>query len=246
MQAGDMAGSGRMAAPRNDLARAYNEARRMAAPLNERLATYAARHREGGGPVPAAYDRLVERLVGAGAGAGAPAVGAPMPDFLLPDDAGRLRALEALLAQGPLVISLNRGHWCSFCRLELACLAEHAAAIERSGGRILSIIPERRIFAQRLKAELGLPFPVLSDMDNAYALSLDLMIWMGDELRGLFTEIGLDLPEAQANRGWFLPIPATFVVGGDGRILARFVDPDFRRRMEIAPILAALEVGQQA
>lgn len=235
-----------MAAPRNDLARAFGEARRMAAPLNDRLAHYAARHREGGGPVPAAYDRLVERLKGAGAGAGAPAVGVPMPDFLLPDDQGRLVALEALLAQGPLVISLNRGHWCSFCRLELACLAEHEEAIGRLGGRVVSIIPERRIFAQRLKAELGLPFPVLSDMDNAYALSLDLMIWVGNELRGLFVELGLDVPGAQANRGWFLPIPATFVIGRGGRILARFVDPDFRRRMEIAPILAALEAGKQA
>ncbi len=218
----------------------------MAAPLNDRLAHYAARHRAGGGPVPAAYDRLVERLVAAGAGAGAPVVGVPMPDFLLPDDQGRLVALEALLAQGPLVISLNRGHWCSFCRLELACLAEHEEAIGRLGGRVVSIIPERRIFAQRLKAELGLPFPVLSDMDNAYALSLDLMIWVGNELRGLFVELGLDVPGAQANRGWFLPIPATFVVGREGRILARFVDPDFRRRMEIAPILAALEAGKRS
>jgi peroxiredoxin len=37
-----------------------------------------------------------------------------------------------------------------------------------------------------------------------------------------------------------LPIPATFVLGRDGTILARFVDPDFRKRMEPADILKAL------
>jgi len=38
-----------------------------------------------------------------------------------------------------------------------------------------------------------------------------------------------------------LPIPATFVVGRDGVVKARFVDPDFRRRMEIEDLLAALQ-----
>jgi peroxiredoxin len=38
-----------------------------------------------------------------------------------------------------------------------------------------------------------------------------------------------------------LPIPATFVIGRDGIVKARFVDPDFRRRMAIEDLLAALK-----
>ncbi len=38
-----------------------------------------------------------------------------------------------------------------------------------------------------------------------------------------------------------LPIPATFVVGTDGVIKARHVDPDYRRRMEIDDLLATLK-----
>jgi hypothetical protein len=37
-----------------------------------------------------------------------------------------------------------------------------------------------------------------------------------------------------------LPIPATFVVGSDGRVKARFVEPDFRHRMGMEAILGAL------
>jgi len=37
-----------------------------------------------------------------------------------------------------------------------------------------------------------------------------------------------------------LPIPATLVVGKDGRVKARFVDPDFRHRMGIEEIRRAL------
>jgi peroxiredoxin len=49
------------------------------------------------------------------------------------------------------------------------------------------------------------------------------------------------LPDYQGNEAWMLPIPATFVVGTDGRVAARFVDPDFRRRMSIEELLAALK-----
>ena len=37
-----------------------------------------------------------------------------------------------------------------------------------------------------------------------------------------------------------LPIPATFVVGRNGHIKARFVDPDYRKRMAIEDLLAAM------
>jgi len=41
-----------------------------------------------------------------------------------------------------------------------------------------------------------------------------------------------------------LPIPATFVVGRDGLVRARFTDPDFRRRMTVEELLNALKAAQ--
>jgi peroxiredoxin len=38
-----------------------------------------------------------------------------------------------------------------------------------------------------------------------------------------------------------LPIPATLVVGRDGRVKARFVDPDFRHRLRMEDILRAVK-----
>ena len=54
---------------------------------------------------------------------------------------------------------------------------------------------------------------------------------------------GRDIPKYQGNTSWMFPIPATFVVAQDGRIRARFVDPDYRKRMEIDGLLAALQSG---
>ena len=52
-----------------------------------------------------------------------------------------------------------------------------------------------------------------------------------------------NLPKYQGNDAWMLPIPATFVVGTDGLVKARFVDPDYRKRMDIDEMLAALRAA---
>jgi peroxiredoxin len=102
-------------------------------------------------------------------------------------------------------------------------------------------VPERGSFAAEMKFDSNVRFPILSDMDNGYALSLNLAIWVDGEMKDLMTEIGRDLPRYQGNDSWMLPIPATFVVGQDGRIKARFIDPDYRKRMAVEELIAALK-----
>jgi len=91
------------------------------------------------------------------------------------------------------------------------------------------------------KSRAQSPFPILTDLDNGYALSLNLAIWIGTELKRLLSSYGLSLPDYQDNEAWLLPIPATFVVGRDGRVKARFIDPDFRKRASIEDLTQALK-----
>ena len=95
------------------------------------------------------------------------------------------------------------------------------------------------------KSEAKADFPILTDLDNGYALSLDLAICVGEEMRGLIGVAGWDLPAYQGNETWMLPIPATFVVGTDGIITARFVDPDYRERMAMEDLIAALRKARE-
>jgi peroxiredoxin len=163
-----------------------------------------------------------------------------MPPFILPARSGTLVALEELTARGPVVISFNRGHWCTFCKIEISTIASTHAEIAAHGAEVVSIMPDRQQFAEKVIPGSFEALTILSDIDNGYALSLGLVMWLGERLRELMRGRGTHLETFQGNDGWFVPLPATFVVGRDGRVIARFVDPDFRRRMEIADILAAL------
>jgi hypothetical protein len=75
---------------------------------------------------------------------------------------------------------------------------------------------------------------------NGYAMSLNLTIWVGAEIQKIMEAQRLDHPTFQGDSSRMLPIPATFVVGQDGLTKARFIDPDYRNRMIISDMRAAM------
>jgi peroxiredoxin len=223
------------------LDQAFIRARELDASLGEQLRAFAEAARQRQPDFAEAVDRLVERLRRYGAGESAPRPGDPMPPFILPDDTGRLVSLEQLLRHGPVAVTFHRGHWCPYCRININALAKAHDVMSREGGQIVAIMPERQEFAAEFKNDARARFPILTDMDNGYAMSLNLTIWVGEEMKRLIRdEFGHDIASFQGNDAWLLPIPATFIVGRDGRIKERFVDPDYRRRMAIDDLLTAL------
>lgn len=223
---------------------AFLYCRDMDASLSERLETFSNVARALQPDMQEAIDRMAERLRSSSAGETAPKPGEVMPSFTLPDETGRLVSLEDLLATGPVAVTFHRGHWCPYCRINTRALSQAQERIRAIGAQIVAIMPERQQFAATFKTDAGLDYPVLTDIDNGYALSLNLAIWVGEELEQLMAASGRDLPRYQGNEAWFLPIPATFVLAADGSIRARFIDPDYRRRMAVEDLFAALKTAQ--
>jgi len=218
--------------------------RNMDAPLGARLRAFADDVRALDPEFAGVVDHMVGRLREAGAGEEAPKPGEPMPEFVLPDQDGRLVTLSGLLERGPAVVAFHRGHWCPYCRINASALAAIDDEVKAGGAMLVAITPEVEKFTSELGAAARARFPILSDMDNGYALLLNLAFYVGDEKRRYMTAAGWDVAPYQGNESWTLPIPATFVVGRDGRVTARFIDPDYRKRMEIDDILAAVRIAR--
>jgi peroxiredoxin len=213
----------------------------MDASLAERLATFAQAVRVQRPAFNDAVERLVKRLRENGVGEAAPKPGDLMPPFVLPDENGRLVNLQDLLQQGPVAVTFHRGHWCPYCRINVNALAKIHDVIVGDSAQIVAIIPERQQYATEFKIDGRIPFSVLTDMDNGYAMSLNLAFWMGEEMQEIMRQRpDRDIAKFQGNGSWMLPIPATFVVGRSGRISSRFVDPDYRKRMAIDDLVNAL------
>ena len=224
-----------------DLRRAFEQARELDGSMAERLDVFADAVRTLHPSTAAIVDRLVARLRQHEAGEDAPKQGDVMPTFVLPDETGRLVSLKDLLARGPAVVTFHRGHWCPYCRISISTLVRAQPRIEALGAHMVAIVPDREQFAAEMREDCNVNFPILSDMDNGYAMSLNLAIWVGNEMQEYMSKIGRMLPQYQGNDSWMLPIPATFVIGKNGRIKSRFVDPDYRNRMSIDDMIDPLK-----
>lgn len=209
-------------------------------PLGQRLALFTAAVETHSRPFAVAYQSLIAQIQNAAAGVTAPGLGQRLPSFVLPDHTGHLVELDELLAKGPLVLSFNRGHWCEYCELELRAFANAHAEFAAYGAQAVSIMPERGVYTRKVRTLTQDKLTVLSDIDNGYALSVGVVMWLGDEVTALYRKFGLDIERYQGNAAWFVPIPATFVLDRNGIIIGRKVDPDFRNRMDIETILNAL------
>jgi peroxiredoxin len=209
-------------------------------PLAERLRMIADQVRELSPEFTGAVEAFVGKLKRAEAGGEAHKIGERLANFVLPDQKGHLLSLETLLREGPVVVAFLRGHWCPYCRITSGALAEIADQANAMGARVVAITPESRHYARKLEQDSGGAFPILADLDNGYALSLNLAIWVDEAMSGLIAGAGWDIPAYQGNDSWVLPIPAMFVLGRDGAIAARHVNPDYRERADVAEIVAAL------
>jgi peroxiredoxin len=86
-----------------------------------------------------------------------------------------------------------------------------------------------------------LRFPLLSDFHNEVARQFGLVYRVPDEQQALYRRTFVNLPLANGDDSWELPIPVTFVVNQDGTISSADANPDYTVRPEPLEILARLE-----
>lgn len=172
-------------------------------------------------------------------------VGQKMPDFTLKDARGKAVGLRNLRKKGPVVVSFYRGAWCPYCNAQLSDLQKHLPEIQKLGATLVAITPEKPDLTAETEKRKGLEFPILSDTDNKLATQLGLAFTLDSELKQVYSEFGIDLQKDQGNPDWKLPVPATYVVGTDGKVRFAFVDVDYTRRAESADILNAILEAQE-
>jgi peroxiredoxin len=182
-----------------------------------------------------------EELVASGLSNQSLKVGDLAPIFSLPDDKDMVQKSETLLSNGPLIISFYRGGWCPYCNLELRALQRIWPEIRSHGASLVAIAPERPEKVQESVQSKALEFPVLSDRGNSVAKEFGLVFSLDKDLRPIYAAFGFDIPNYNGDQSYELPMPATYIVGVDGRIIWSFVDEDYTKRAEPEDILQVLK-----
>ncbi|MFF8644971.1 peroxiredoxin-like family protein [Streptomyces sp. NPDC015345] len=183
---------------------------------------------------------LATRLAESALGAGDPA-----PRFTLASATGEEISLDALLAEGPVVLTFYRGAWCPYCNLALRALQQHHADLTARGARLVAVSPQIPDESLTLSEKERLAFPVLSDIGSGVAKRFGIAFDLSDELGALYDRLGFELDRVNAGHHRTLPLPATYVIDRAGVIRWAFVDTDYAVRAEPADVLAALDALEE-
>jgi peroxiredoxin len=184
-------------------------------------------------------ERAVEELFATGIEEKILPVGALAPEFELYDANGRMVRSQDMLALGPLVIKFFRGRWCSYCVTELEAWRDLYGQLRERGVLLVAIGPQTGRQSDFMAGQHGLPFPVLSDPGCALAEKFGLVYTVPEYLREYYLSILINIPFVNGEASWRLPLPATYVISKDRKVLLAEAHADFRVRPDPQEALAA-------
>jgi len=119
-------------------------------------------------------------------------------------------------------------------------LQEKLPDICAAGARLIAVSPGKPDASLSHADKLNLEFDVLCDRGNRIARNFGLVTKVHESMRPLYLHWGVDVPAANGDNSYELPVPATYVTAVSGEIRAAYVDKDYTKRMEPDDIIDTL------
>jgi peroxiredoxin len=168
-------------------------------------------------------------------------VGASVPSFEAIDQNGKTQKLDDFLKEGPVVLVFYRGQWCPICNRHLSALNDSLEAIYEKGAKVIAISPERPENIRQTIEKTNAGFTLLYDEGYRISESFDVAFLPDFATRTAYnTALGANLKDAHSDDSQRLPIPATFIINQDKKVIWRHFDPNYRNRASVNDILMVL------
>lgn len=168
-------------------------------------------------------------------------VGSKAPDAPLRTLQDQPTTLHAQLAGKPTVLVFYRGGWCPYCNLQLSELRHLVPELARSGFQMIALSPDRPLELARTLDQHALDYALLSDSSATAMQRYGVAFRVDDPTVEKYAEHGIDLGAASGESHHALPVPSVFVIDAAGVIAFSYVNPDYRTRVPVRILRAAVE-----
>lgn len=163
-------------------------------------------------------------------------IGDTAPDFTLPNAFGKNVSLSDALKEGLVIIKFYRGEWCPICNLDLREMQKHMQEIQALGATLIAISPQSPDGALTAAQKNELGYEVLSDADQEVIKAYNLQFDPGEDYHQR-----RDLTQENGDGSKTLPVPATFIIDSNQKIVAAHVEANYTERMSALEMIAALK-----
>jgi len=164
------------------------------------------------------------------------------PDFIAENQDGKRIHLYDLLNNQRVVLFFYRGNWCPFCNTYLQNMQDSLDFVLSKNAAVIAVSPENPDNVDNTVEKYKLGFHVVYDTANQIAEAYDVLF----DVTGFYQtkiKVGrfIDLASYNNQDKARLPVPATFIIDSDKRIIYKHFNIDFRQRAPISDILKHLQ-----
>jgi len=157
--------------------------------------------------------------------------GLTAPYFEGKDQNGNTIKLTEQLRKGPVVVIFYRGYWCPVCNKHLSHFQQSLGNITEQGASVIAVTPETNESASKTVDKHGITFPVITDKNyeimKKYGVKFSVTDQYSDKIK---TALDADIAATNGDDEAVLPVPATYIIGQDGKIKKAFFDINYKNR----------------
>jgi len=158
--------------------------------------------------------------------------GSKVPELNLRDAAGETHPLKEILGGKPAVVIFYRGGWCPFCTVHLAALSAVEAELTKLGYHLFALAPDPPEKIAETIEDKELSYTILSDADLRAARSFGVAFQVDAETVTTYKGYGIELPVTGGAAVPALPVPAVFILDGEGIVRYTYANKDYKVRLD--------------
>ena len=168
-------------------------------------------------------------------------VGEQAPNFTSIDQNGNHIELSKLLKKGPVVLFFYRGYWCYYCNKALAKFEDSLKYITNRGATVVAVSAQTPGNSEKIIHKHHVTFHVISDTTDKIMKDYDVLFHVTKPYQLMIWKVlKTSIKKVNAQASAHLPVPATFVINQQGKIVYRQFNYDYGKRAMIKDVLAHL------
>lgn len=167
--------------------------------------------------------------------------GEQAPMFIAKDNTGKTLDLKALLkTHKAVVLFFYRGQWCPYCNKQISHLQDSLELLTAKGAYVIGVTPETDENIVKTVGKTKASFSLVHDEDYKIMKDYKVNYVMEGALFDKYKNHGVDMEKNNGNTDHVLPVPATYVIDKNGKLIFVHFDKDYTKRPSVKSLLAVL------
>ena len=134
-----------------------------------------------------------------------------------------------------------RGQWCPYCNKYIQKLQDSLEYLTGKGAYVIGVTPETSENIGKTIEKTNASFSIIQDKGYKIMKDYDVNYTVDAGLYSKLKGYGVDLEKNNGNTDHVLPVPATYVIGKNGKLIFVHFDKNYTKRTSVSELLTAIQ-----